>query len=71
MKYAQVNLKQTIDEVSRMAEVETDQNTKNVLFSARDYLEVFQTDTENRAVSWESILECRKKKNVQTSGGID
>lgn len=68
MKYAQVNLKQTIDEVNRMAEAETDQNTKNVLFSARDYLEMFQTDTENRAVSWESILECKKQKKGKANG---
>ena len=62
MKYSQVNLKQTIEGVLQMAESETDQDTKNILFSARDYLELFQTETENQALAWETILECKKQK---------
>ena len=62
MKYRQINLKQTIEGVLQMAESETDQDTKNILFSARDYLELFQTETENQALAMETILECKKQK---------
>ena len=62
MKYVQVNLKDAIKGVTDMAESETDQGTRNILFSARDYMELFQTETENQALAWETILECKKQK---------
>ena len=62
MKYAQVNLKQAIEGVSRMAESAVDKDSRNILFSARDYLELFQFETENQALMMETILECKKQK---------
>ena len=63
MKYNTVPLAEAITGIAEMAEAETDKKARNVLFSARDYLEMFQTETEHIAMSWESILECKKQKN--------
>jgi len=65
MKYVQVNLVQTIEGITIIAEAETDANRRNIFFSARDYLEMFQFDTENKAVAWETILECKQQKKVR------
>ena len=62
MKYSQVNLKQTIEGVTGMAESAEDKEVRNVLFSARDYLVLFQTETENQALAWDTILKCKKQK---------
>ena len=62
MKYVQINLIQTIEGIKIIAEAETDPNRRNIFFSARDYLEMFQFDTENKAVAIETILECKKQK---------
>ena len=62
MKYIQINLVQTIEGITIIAEAETDNDRRNIFFSARDYLEMFQFDTENKAVEWETILECKKGK---------
>ncbi|MBQ6518312.1 MAG: hypothetical protein IJI14_06305 [Anaerolineaceae bacterium] len=64
MKYKQVNLTGTIEGMNRIAESETDETRRNIFFSARDYLEMFRNDTENKAVAWETILECKKKKEA-------
>lgn len=62
MKYIQINLVQTIEGITVIAEAETDSDRRNIFFSARDYLELFQTETENQALAWETILECKKQK---------
>ena len=62
MKYIQINLVQTIEGITIIAEAETDTNRRNIFFSARDYLEMFQFDTENKAVAIETIHECKKQK---------
>ena len=65
MRYRQVNLMETIEGVARMAEAEVNDRFRDILFSARDYLEMFQIDTENKAVAMETILECKKQKGKQ------
>lgn len=62
MRYTQINLSQTITEISNIAESEPDADRRNIFYSARDYLQMFQFDTENKAVAWETILECKKQK---------
>lgn len=65
MRYSQVDLKTTIQGITRLAENESESSLRNLFFSARDYLELFQTETENQALAWETILECKKQKKAK------
>lgn len=63
-KYNMVNLSQAIEGVTLMAASAADKDARNVLYSARDYLEMFQDETEHTALTWEDLLECKHKKKA-------
>lgn len=65
--YNMKTLTQTIEGIYDMAVAETEQETKNILFSARDFLEMYQTESQHTTMTWEDILECKNKKKKKNT----
>ena len=65
--YNMKTLTQTIEGIYEMAIAETQQEARNVLFSARDFLEMYQTESQHTAMTWEDILECKNKKRKKNT----
>lgn len=66
--YNMRSLKKTIEEINRMGKSATDPEVRNILFSAQDYLETFEQESENTALSWKTILECKDQEKAKRQG---